>query len=52
MYIFVVGNESNDSIRIQIKNASDGSVVYDTQPGASDTTSPALPVSAGNIIAH
>lgn len=47
----VVGSETTDSIRIQIKDAA-GSIVYDTQPGATGTTAPATPVTVGNILAH
>jgi PKD repeat protein len=47
----VVGNEATDAIRIQIKDAS-GNIVYDPQPGAADTATPATPVTAGNVLAH
>lgn len=46
----VVGNNSANTVRIQIKDQS-GTVVYDTQPGAPDTASPTVSVT-GNIIAH
>lgn len=37
-------------VRFQIKNGN--TVVYDTQPGAVGTASPATPVTAGQIIVH
>jgi N-acetylneuraminic acid mutarotase/PKD repeat protein len=45
----VVGG--NDLIRFQIKDAS-GNVVYDSQPGASDTTDPTTQVATGNVRVH
>jgi len=45
----VVGG--NDLIRFQIKDAS-GNVVYDSQPGASDTTDPTTQVATDNIRVH
>jgi PKD repeat protein len=51
LYNFLVtGNESANTIRIQIKDQS-GNIIYDTQPGASATASPTTPV-AGNVLAH
>lgn len=47
----VVGKEGTDTIRIQIKDQS-GHVVYDTQPGASDTATPTTSITAGNVLAH
>lgn len=45
----VVGG--NDLIRFQIKDAS-GNVVYDSQPGASDTADPTTVDATGNIRVH
>ncbi|SRR6266567_4204704 len=45
----VVGG--NDLIRFQIKDASNN-VVYDSQPGAGDTTDPTTVVATGNIRVH
>jgi PKD repeat protein len=47
----VTGSESANTIRIQIKDTS-GNVIYDTQPGASDTATPTTTVTAGNVLAH
>lgn len=41
----------NDLIRFQIKDSS-GNVVYDSQPGASDTTDPTTVDATGNIRVH
>ena len=41
----------NDLIRFQIKDSS-GNVVYDSQPGAGDTTDPTTPDATGNIRVH
>ena len=50
-YSFLVtGSESANTIRIQIKDSS-GNVIYDTQPGASDTATPTTSVT-GNVLAH
>ncbi len=46
----VTGSESNNTIRIQIKDSS-GNVVYDTQPGAADTATPTTSVT-GQVLAH
>jgi hypothetical protein len=49
----VVGSEAGNTIRIKITDpANNNAVVYDTQPGASDTASPTTPVTAGNVLAH
>lgn len=45
----VVGG--SDLIRFQIKDLS-GNIVYDSQPGAPDTTDPATQVTTGNIRIH
>lgn len=42
----------NDAIRVKIWDAASGSVVYDTQPGAANTSAPTTPVSGGNITVH
>jgi hypothetical protein len=42
---------ATDYVRYQIKNPS-GVVVYDTQPGATDTTDPTAAVSKGKIDVH
>ncbi|MBI3397514.1 PKD domain-containing protein, partial [Candidatus Woesebacteria bacterium] len=47
----VTGSETNNTIRIQIKDQSE-LVVYDTQPNATDTTDPITPVTAGKVLAH
>ena len=36
-------------MRYQIKNAA-GHIIYDTQPGASDTADPTTSVAEGNIL--
>ncbi len=41
----------SDLIRFQIKDASNN-VIYDSQPGASDTTDPTTVVATGNIRVH
>jgi len=41
----------NDLIRFQIKDSSNN-VVYDSQPGAGDTTDPTTQVATGNIRVH
>lgn len=38
-----------DKFRIKIWNKTNGRVVYDTQPGASDAATPTLAVSGGDI---
>jgi hypothetical protein len=49
----VVGREGLDMIRIKIIDSSNNNaVVYDTQPGASDTADPTTSVTAGNVLAH
>jgi len=46
----VTGSESAKTIRIQIKDSSNN-VIYDTQPGASDTATPTTSVT-GQVLAH
>ena len=42
----------NNMIRIKVWNATNGLVIYDTQPGAPDNAIPTLPLNGGSIQVH
>lgn len=51
-FLLTVTNGSPDSIRIKIWDQATGLVIYDTQPGASDTADPTISIKGGSIRIH
>lgn len=50
-YNFLVTGVNSGGIRIQITNATNNNLIYDTQPGAASTATPTTSVT-GNVVVH
>jgi hypothetical protein len=46
------GKSGPDLIRIEIWNTTSGAIIYDSQPGAPDISTPTTSIGGGNIIIH